>query len=255
MDREAAWATGRPGIEDELVNLQSYTAAFSGHLVEANALTERAAGMARQAEEKEAAAGYLAEAGLREVLTGNLAAARRWTAAALQVSDDQDAETALLLAFVGDLARAQKLADDLAKRNPQDALNPPIVRAVMALRQKAPAKAISDLQVAAPYEFGDVGQLSLYPAYIRGQAFLAEHQGAAAAAEFQKILDHPGLALNEIISPLAHLGLAHAYVLEGDTTKAKAAYRDFLTLWRDADPDTPILKQAKTEYTKLQQAD
>jgi DNA-binding winged helix-turn-helix (wHTH) protein/tetratricopeptide (TPR) repeat protein len=251
MAREAVWAVGRPGIEDRLINLQSDTAAFTGHLVEANALTERAAGMARQAEEKEAAAGYLAEAAVREALAGNLAAARRWTAAALQASSDQDAETALVLALVGDLARAQKFADDLAKRNPQDAVNPPMVRAVIALRQRSPAKAIADLQVAAPYDLGEVSQLTLYPVYIRGQAFLAEHQGAAAAAEFQKILDHPGLALNEIISPLAHLGLAHAYVLEGDKTKAKAAYRDFLTLWRDADPDIPILKQAKAEYGKL----
>jgi len=251
MAREAAWAVGRPGIEDHFLLDESDTAAFAGHLAEANALTERAAGIARQAGEKETAASYLAEAAVREALAGNLVEARRWTAAALRASSDQDAGTELALALAGDVAQAQKFADDLAKRNPQDAVNPPTVRAVIALRQNSPAKAIADLALAEPYELAEVSDLTLYPAYVRGQAYLAERKGAEAAPEFQKILDHPSLALNEMIVPLAHLGLGRARALAGDAPGARKAYQDFFALWQHADPDLPILRQAKAEFARL----
>ena len=125
-----------------------------------------------------------------------------------------------------------------------------MIDAATALQSGSAHKALEALAPAAPYELGSIG-LSLYPVYLRGEAYLAAHQGSAAAAEFQKILDHPGVVRNELIGALAHLGLARAYALSGDTVKAKSAYRDFLGLWKDADPDIPILKQAKAEYAKL----
>jgi DNA-binding winged helix-turn-helix (wHTH) protein/Tfp pilus assembly protein PilF len=259
MTRETAGAAGKPRIEDLFFDYESNTAAYAGHLVQANDLTARAVASARQVGEKETAALYLAEAAVREALVGNAAEARRLTTATLRASNGRHAEAmaALALALAGNLEQAQKLANDLAKRFPQDTVAQfnylPTIRAAIALRQNSPAEAIADLQAASPCELGTpalVIFLNLYPVYVRGQAYLAARQGTAAAAEFQKILDHPGIAFNEVISPLAHLGLAHAYTLEGDHARAKAAYQDFLTLWKDADP-VPILKQAKAEYGKL----
>jgi hypothetical protein len=152
------------------------------------------------------------------------------------------------------------LADDLRKRFPEDTVVQfnylPTLRAKLALIRSNPQQALDILEVAAPYELGlpAIGFYNwpnLYPVYVRGQAYLAAHQGNQAAAEFQKILDHRGIVLNEPIGALAHLGLARAYILAGDTVKARAAYHDFLTLWKDADPDIPLLKQAKAEYEKL----
>jgi len=150
------------------------------------------------------------------------------------------------------------LADDLAKRFPQDTIAQfnylPTIHAAIALDQDAPAKAIAALQAASPYELGVPAErilLNLYPVYVRGMAYLAAHQGAQAAAEFQKILDHAGVVQNEIIFPLAHLGLARARVLSGDKPGARKAYQDFLAAWQHADPKLPILEQAKSEYAKL----
>ena len=155
------------------------------------------------------------------------------------------------------LSRAQQLADDLERRFPEDTVVRfsylPVLRARMALNQGDPAKAIELLQVAVPYELGarlDLGPL--YPIYVRGEAHLAAHQGTEAAIEFQKILDHRGVVGSDPIGALAHLQLGRAYTLSGDKIKAKAAYQDFLTLWKDADPDIPILQQAKREYAGLQ---
>jgi len=167
---------------------------------------------------------------------------------------------ALALAFGGDTARAEALAEDLAKRFPEDTLVQfnylPTIRAQLALVRMDHSKAIEVLQAASPYELGtpsgNAYSPGLYPVYVRGKAYLAMHQGGEAAAEFRKILDNRGIALNEPIGALARVGLARAYVLQNDTAKAKAAYQDFLTLWKDADPDIPILKQAKAEYAKLQ---
>jgi eukaryotic-like serine/threonine-protein kinase len=128
----------------------------------------------------------------------------------------------------------------------------PTLHAQLALSRNDASRAIEVLQAATPYELGDVGNRSLYPVYVRGEAYLASHQGDEAAVEFQKILDHRGIVLNSPIGALAHLQIGRAYAMQGDTAKAKAAYQDFLTLWKDADRDIPLLKQAKSEYAKLQ---
>jgi tetratricopeptide (TPR) repeat protein len=168
---------------------------------------------------------------------------------------------AFALALSQDSSRAQNLADDLQKRFPEDTSVRfsylPTVRAMLALNHGQPLKALELLQVAAPYELG-VQRSSLhgnfgalYPIYVRGDAFLAAHQGAEAAAEFQKILDHRGIVISDPVGALAHLQIGRAYAMAGDTAKAKAAYQDFLKLWKDADPDISILKDAKAEYGKL----
>jgi tetratricopeptide (TPR) repeat protein len=261
MAREAAWAAGKPGIEDVLLYFEGETAAYGGQLGRANDLTARAVASAQQADEKETAAGYQAEAALREALIGNAAPARQQAAAALKISNGRDtvAATALAMALAGDAAQAQNLSDDLAKRFPEDTIAQfnylPAIRAAIALGQNSPAKAIADLQAASPYELGVPAErilLNLYPVYVRGLAYLAAHQGAQAAAEFQKILDHPGVLQNEVILPLAHLGLARARVLAGDKPGARKGYQDFLALWQHADGGLPILQQAKSEYSKLQ---
>ena len=164
------------------------------------------------------------------------------------------------MAFAGEATRVYAVADDLAKRWPDDTIVKfnylPTIHARLALSRKDSTKATEALQPAAPYELATPGSSAisfcLYPVFARGEAYLAAHQGNEAAAEFQKILDHRGIVLNEPIGALAHLQLGRAYAMQGDTTKARAAYQDFLTLWKDADPDIPILKQAKAEYAKLQ---
>ena len=251
MARETAWAAGRPGIEDRFIFVASETLACAGQLTQANAMTVRAAAMAREAGENETAADYLAEAALREALVGNRAEARRRASAAWQASNGEDTRAALALALAGDLARPRKFADDLARRPPQDAVDASTIRAAIALEEKDPARAIADLQGASPFELGDANELTLYPVYVRGQAYLAAHQGAAAVAEFQKILDHPGLALNEMIFPLARLGLGRARVLAGQTSGGRKSYGEFFTLWQHADPNLPVLLRAKTEFVRL----
>ena len=184
--------------------------------------------------------------------------------AALALSKDREVEygAAFALALAGELAQAQALANDLEKRYGEDTsvryAYVPELRALFALHRGEAAKAIELLQIAIPYELGTPRSAihaffgALYPIYVRGLAYLAAHQGPEAAAEFQKILDHRGIVVSDPIGALAHLQLGRAYAMQGDMAKAKAAYKDFLTLWKDADPDIPILKQAKAEYTKLQ---
>jgi len=167
---------------------------------------------------------------------------------------------ALALAYSGEDARAQALAEDLSTRFPEDTLVQfnylPTLQAKIALDKGNASEAIERLNAAAPYELGistksPFNWTAMYPVFVRGETYLAAHQGREAAAEFQKILDHRGIVLNQPIGALAHLGLARAYVLQGETAKARAAYQDFLSLWKDADPDIRILKQAKVEYAKL----
>jgi eukaryotic-like serine/threonine-protein kinase len=261
MAQQAAWAAGKPGAEDVLLASEANTAAYFGRLAKAREFSRRASASAERAEEKEAAAGWEADAAVREALFGNAAAARQRVAVTLALSNGRDVQygAALALALAGDAAHAQALSDDLAKRFPENTVVQvnylPTTRAQLALDRKEASKAIEALQAAAPYELGKPGSsgvsLALYPVYVRGEAYLAAHQGNEAAAEFQKILDHRGVVRNKPIGPLAHLGLARAYAMQGDTAKAKAAYQDFLTLWRDADPDIPIFIAAKAEYEKL----
>jgi eukaryotic-like serine/threonine-protein kinase len=255
MGEEVTWAAGKPGIEDVFLSAEADTAAYSGQLAKAREFSLRAVASAQHAQEKETAAGYESSAALREVLFGNPAEARQRAAAALELSIGRDVQykAALALALTGQAARAQALADDLNKRYPEDTIvrfaELPTLHAQLALGRNDASKAIAALQATAPYELGTGA--GLHPIYVRGQAYLAAHEGSKAAGEFQKIIDHRVLVLNPI-GALAHLGLARAYVLQGDTSKAKAAYQDFLALWKDADPDIPVLKQAKAEYGKLQ---
>ena len=262
MQRQAARATGKPG-ENRMLSYQSDTEAFSGHLGKARDFSRRAIESAKRADRKETAAGWQMNAALREAEFGNMAQARDETAAALTLASTREEHilAALALARAGDSAQAQKMADELEKQNPVNTVIVgywlPTIRAAIEINRNNPAKAVELLQSANFYELGtplpeaEFGAF-LYPAYMRGEAYLLLHKGNEAGAEFQKFLDHRGLMANCPLAPLAHLQLGRACAMQGDTAKAKAAYQDFLTLWKDADPDIPILKQAKVEYAKLQ---
>jgi hypothetical protein len=262
MAQQVAWSSGKPGVEDVLLYNEADTAAYSGRVVKAREFSRRAVASAERTEGKETPAGYEAEATLREALLGNAAEAWRRSAAALNLSTGRDVQfgTALALALAGDaVVQSKGLADDLGKRFPQDTIVRfnylPTIYAQLALNNNQSAKAIEVLQAATPYELGIPGTGAftpgLYPIYVRGEAYLAAHQGSEAVTEFQKILDHRGIVLNEPIGAIAHLQIGRAYAMQGDTAKAKAAYQDFLTLWKDADTDIPILIAAKVEYAKL----
>ncbi len=266
MAKQVDWSLGKPGIEDVLLFFEADTAAYAGRLAKARELSRRAVESAEHAEEKETAASYEADSALREALFGNPAEARQRAAAALTLSAGRDVQyaAALALAFAGgpDVlgGRTQALADDMAKHFAEDTSVQfnylPSLRAQLALDRNDASNAIQILHAAAPYELGSMGNAGitpvLYPVYVRGEAYLAAHQGNEAASEFQKILDQRGVVFNEPIGALARFGLARAYSLQGNTAKARTAYQDFLTLWKDADPGIPILKQAKAEYAKLQ---
>ena len=257
MAQQAAWSSGKPAIEDVLLSYEADTVAFYGQLAKAREFSGRAVASAERAQEKEAAAGYETDAALREALFGNEAEARQRAASALRLSTGRDVQygAALALALAADVTRAQALADDLDKRFPEDTIVQfnylPTLYAHLTASRGDAAKAIGLLQTAAPYELGDARTGILCPVYVRGEAYLAAHQGKEAATEFQKILDHRGIVLNEPIGALAHLQIGRAYAMQGNTAKAKAAYQDFLTLWKDADPDIPILRSAKSEYARL----
>jgi eukaryotic-like serine/threonine-protein kinase len=258
MTQQVALSAGNPGLENRLLGNEADTAAYSGRLEKARDFSRRAVASAERAEEKEAAAGYEADAALREALFGNEREARQMADAALRLSTGTGKNvqygTGLAFASARDVNRTRTLANDLAKRFPEDTIvlfnYLPTIHAELALNGNDSTKAIEILQAAVPYELGTGA--SLYPVYVRGEAYLAAHQGSEAAVEFQKILDHRGIVLNDPIGALAHLGLARACTMQGDTAKAKTAYQEFLTLWKDADPGIPILKQAKAEYAKLQ---
>jgi serine/threonine protein kinase/tetratricopeptide (TPR) repeat protein len=259
MARQVAWGIGKPGFEDGFLGREAHTAAYLGKLRKARELTSRATSSAERNQDKEGAAFYQAISALQEALFGNTSEADKSAAAALDLSRARSVQpvAALALAFAGDTIRAETLAADLGKRFPEDTLQNfnyvPAIRAAVEVGRANPSKAIEILQPATAFEMGSpVIGFALYPLYVRGEAFLAAHQGSEAGAEFQKILDHRGIVLNEPIGALAHLGLARAYVLQGDKDKARTKYQDFLTLWKDADPDIPVLKQAKAEYAKLQ---
>ena len=253
--------------------MASDSAADAGHLAKARELTKRAVDSAVRVDNKEGGAIYLANAAVQEAAYGNAAEARRSAAEALKLaptSPGAGAETALAFAMAGDTARAESWAQDLGKRFPLDtqmqSLWLPAIQAQLALDRNNPASAVTALQTAASIELGQIpfaNNIScLYHVYVRGEAYLAAGQGSAAAAEFQKILEHSGIVWNCWTGALAHLGVARANALQSRTSqgadadaarvRALAAYKNFLTLWKDADPDIPILKQAKAEYGKLQ---
>jgi predicted Zn-dependent protease len=215
---------------------------------------------ARRNDAKESAAAYQAAAALREVESGNRKQARAEANAALKLAPNHDvrAIAALALARAGDTAEAEKLVAELDKTFPLDTLVQrywlPTIRAGVALERQDPNRAIELLKVASTVELSSPTYLAIFlcPVYLRGEAYLMLHDGNSAAAEFQKFIDHRGVVMNFPWGALARLGLVRAYALQGNTAKARAAYQDFLTLWKDADPDIPILQQAKAEYAKLQ---
>ena len=262
MANQTAAAAGQTGAGDELLGLEADTAAYSGRLRDARDLSRRAMDSAEQAQEKEAAATYSALSGLREALFGNAEQAKRSVNLAIGQSSGRDLQyaAALALAYAGDDRRAQALSDDLGAKHPEDTIVQfnylPTLRAKLAVDRGNPLEAIEILRIATPYELGQTTSsvyfwTGLYPVYVRGEAYLAAHQGKEAAAEFQKILDHRGIVVNEPIGALAHLQLARAVTMLGDKAKARAAYQDFLALWKDADPSIPVLKEAKAEYEQL----
>ena len=267
MEREAVQSLEKPGADEWISNAKGFVAAYSGHLEAARRMSERASDLARKTERQDTAGLYEADAAVRESLFGNVSAAMQRAADALELSKSRDVAygAGFALALSRDSSRSQALTEDLTRRFPEDTrvqfTYAPTLRALLALNHSQLSNAVELLQTAVPYELGLpteggseslLGAGNLHAAYVRGLAYLAAHQGAEAAAEFQKILDHRGIVISDPIGALAHLQLGRAYSLSRDKTKAKSAYQDFLTLWKDADPDIPILKQAKIEYTKLQ---
>jgi eukaryotic-like serine/threonine-protein kinase len=284
MARQAAWFEGKPGRHEMLWG-EADTEAYGGKLGRARELTRRAVEEAVRADNPEAAALWREDAALREAAFGNAAEARREAEAGRRLApDNRDAEVqaAVAYAWSGDEGRARGLASELKKQFPLDTLVNdywlPTIDARTELAKNDPAGAVDRLQdVSSPLELGmPIGLVDiacLYPVYTRGEAYLAADQGSAAAGEFQKILDHAGVVQNCHTGVLAHLGLGRAYALEAGVgaglvpaqehpqgaplqhnalAKARAAYQDFFNLWKDADPDIPILKQAKAEYARLQ---
>ena len=272
MEEQQKWFADHPDYENFGLALASDTEAYVGHLGRARELTKRAVNSALRVDSKENGAIYLATAAQREAAYGN-PATQQSAADALNLaptSQDVESEAALAFAMAGNTSRADSLAQALGKLFPLDtqiqSLWLPAIRAQLALDRKNPTAALNTLQASYSIELGTILFASsiscLYPIYVRGEAYLAAGQGSAAAAEFQKILDHSGIVWNCWTGALAHLGVARANALQARTsqgadadaarTRALAAYQDFLTLWKDADPDVPILKQAKAEYAKLQ---
>jgi serine/threonine protein kinase/tetratricopeptide (TPR) repeat protein len=246
------------GYEDQTLSLQSDTAAYSGQFVKARELSTRSIESAVRADVKERAATQQAIAAVREAFIGNDSLALRQARAALALSNNRAASgiSAVALSLAGDTLQATHIGEDLANTFSKDTMLQfglvPMIRASVLLHDKKAAQGIDALSPAARFELGGVTPgFNLISVYLRGLIFLQRKQGSPAGAEFQKVIDHPGIAGNSVITPLARLGLARSYVLAGDVARSRTAYQDFLALWKDADPDIPILQQAKSEYAKL----
>ena len=257
MQRTLARAQEVSGAQSLLLYEQAKTEAYYGHFQKARDLSRVAGDLVVHEGDKESAASWLATDSIREAEAGFVLQARSYLLQAQKMSSGKDVQVlaALVAARIGDLQQAEKLGEELDKKYPQDTFVQrywlPVIRAALDLRQGRGSKAIDDLEPATALELGDSSALTLYPAYVRGQAYLVTGDASKAEAEFQKFLDHPGIVLNSPLGPLAHLGRARAFARSGDSAKARDAYRDFLGLWKDADPDIPILKQAQAEYAKL----
>jgi tetratricopeptide (TPR) repeat protein/predicted Ser/Thr protein kinase len=264
MQQEVATAQNKPGAEDWISDRQAFALAYTGHLQEARRWSQRASDLARQAGHHERAALFETRIALWEAFFGNGPLAERTVKDALELAKNREVRygAALVLAMSGKASEAQSLANDLERDFPEDTSVRfnylPAVYATLALDHGDPLKAIKLLELAVPYELSSPRSATfayfgaLYPVYVRGQAYLAARQGAEAAREFQKIVDHRGIVIGDAFGVLAHLGMARAYAMQGDTAKARMSYQDFLTLWKDADSEIPILKKAKVESAKLQ---
>jgi serine/threonine protein kinase/tetratricopeptide (TPR) repeat protein len=258
MEKDVGWGAGRPGEEDPMLSMQSDTEAYYGRLNRARDFSRRAVDAAVRADSKEAGAIWQANGALREAEFGNAAAAKQKVEAALALAPGRDVKilAAMTLARAGDTSRAKKIVDELEKSDSTNTMLKlywfPTIQSALELSGGDASKALISLEAAAPYDLGGPAPISgLYPVYMRGLAYLGAHNGAGAAAEFQKMLAHRGIVLNLPLGALAYLQLGRAYAMSGDTAKAKAAYQDFFNVWKDADPDLPILKEAKAEYAKL----
>jgi tetratricopeptide (TPR) repeat protein len=263
MNREVDRARGNLEAEGWMSHHQALVLARSGQMRNARIQWQHTTQLAEQNGDREKAAIYQAAEAVCEAHCGNRDQAKGRARAALELGKGRDVEyaAAFALALSGDTSGSQRLADDLAKRFPEDTPVQfeylPTLRALFALSQNAPLDAIERLQTALPYDLAMPGTAffakfgGLYPAFVRGQAHLKAGRGREAALEFKKILDHPGIVLADPIGALAHLQLGRAYVVSGDMATAKKAYEDFLTVWKDADADTPVLEQARAEYTNF----
>jgi tetratricopeptide (TPR) repeat protein/predicted Ser/Thr protein kinase len=260
MREQMEWSRGKEGTDYFFLEMDADTLAYRGQYRKSEAESKQSADFAEHAGDKESASAALADASLSSALFGYPDDAKKNTAAALALGSTRDIRvfTALALAYAGDTAKAQAMADSMAKDSTTDtALNSfdlPVLRARIALNQNNPRKAIDELMVAQKYELGSPGldlSPTFLPSYVRGEAYLALKQGNEAATEFQRIISHPGLAGNSQVGILAYLGLARAYAVAGDAAKARIAYQNLFAKWKDADPDLPVLLQAKAEYAKL----
>jgi hypothetical protein len=261
MTVQAAWAAGRPGEEDQMLNIEADTEAYYGRMIKARDLARRAADSAVRADAKETAAQWIVWQAFREVEVGDVTSARQSVARALALAPGRDVRvlSAMVLARAGESSQARIIIEALEKSESTNMYLKdywfPVLEASMDLAQHAPDRAIIALEPSLPYELGSPAPENtgtLQPAYLRGLAYLAQKNGVAAATEFQKLIDHSGVVQNFLLGSLARLQLARAYAISGEKVKAKAAYQNFLALWKDADPDVLVLKQAKAEYARLQ---
>jgi tetratricopeptide (TPR) repeat protein len=262
MQEENSWAMGKPGEEDWQLSDESDTQAYYGRMRKARELAEQAVESAKRNNAIDTAALWQVNEALREAEFGNAALARKAAADAMALSSRSDIEVlaALALARSGDTVQSSALADKLAADLGRDTIIQaywlPTIRAAVAINRGDGQKAVELLRAASDYELGEPIQSpshgTMYPVYIRGEAYLRSGNGVQAAAEFQKMIDHRGIVANFPLGALAHLQLGRAYKLSGNADKAREAYAAFLVAWLDADPDIPILRQAKSEYAKLQ---
>jgi eukaryotic-like serine/threonine-protein kinase len=260
MQKQLALAMDKPGEEDILLSMQSDTQAYHGRLKQAREYARRAAESSQGNATRETAAGWLVDEAFTEAEFGNTSFARQAVNSALRLAPRGRyirGVAAFVLARASDIPQAQRIADELAKDYPEDTILRfywlPVARAAMEINRHSPAKALELLQAAQPYELGAPSPIvaSLCPIYLRGYAYLSGGQNKEAASEFQKVLDHRGIVLNSPVGALAYLGLARGQAASGDKAGARTAYQDFFALWKDADPDIPILIAAKSEYAKL----
>jgi tetratricopeptide (TPR) repeat protein len=263
MAKVAATAMGKPGVEDSMLSSQADTEGWYGRFRSARRLTQQAIDSALRNDAKELAARYAVEAAVREIAAGNRQQARTDLAAALKISQTAPLKgiAALPLAQAGDTATAEKYADELNKTHPLGTVVQrywlPTLHAAIALERNDPSRALALLKQTEPMDLAKgVADLYLCPVYLRGQAYLKLGDGKSAAKEFQKFIDHYGIVGNFPWGALGRLGLARAYALDASTDRAardraRIVYQDFLTLWKDADPDIPIFEQVKAEFTKL----
>jgi DNA-binding winged helix-turn-helix (wHTH) protein/tetratricopeptide (TPR) repeat protein len=261
MQRILVQSSDVPGAQGLILTQQANTEAYHGHFEKADELSGVAANLMEHDGDKEQAATFLAEAAVREAAVGNSAQARFLITNAQKILRGKDVVilAALIAAQIGDRKQAETLVGEMNRQWPEDTFIQkywlPVIRALMDIHEQKWSQAVSDLDPAVPFEFASPPSLSvatIYPAYVRGYAYLGAGDGTRAALEFQKLVDHSGMVLNFPLAPLARLGRARAYARSGDPVKARAAYLDFLELWHEADPGSPVLAQAREEYAKLQ---